>query len=120
MTKDNNNLWIRWKNENLRYHGRKHAEEYVESDQRLLNSSDHVAIRNWLSDYLKTEDKKINRVLDLGCGTGRWFHVMENADSIIGTDFSGELLGKAKEKIAGGGGFIRILIWCGVIFLICR
>lgn len=118
MTKDNNDLWIRWKNENLRYHGRKHAEEYTESDSTLSNSSDHVTISNWLSDHLKAEDKQMSRFLDLGCGTGRWFHVMKNADSILGADFSGEMLSKAKEKIAGGGVHTNInLVRCDIFNL---
>ena len=103
MSRNDSDLGIRWKKENLRYHGRKHAEEYAESDQTLFYSLDHVTIRNWLSDYLKVENKKINKLLDLGCGTGRWFHVMENVDFVLGVDFSGEMLSKAKEKIYGEG-----------------
>lgn len=104
MTKINNDLWIRWKNENLRYHGRKHAEEYAESDQTLLDSSDHVTTQNWLSDHLKAEDKPMNRFLDLGCGTGRWFHVeVDNAHTVIGVDFSRAMLKYATEKVNRNG-----------------
>lgn len=101
MGRNDSSLWIRWTLKNLKYHGRKHAEEYDESDQTLFYSSDHVTIRNWLLDHLKIENKKINRLLDMGCGTGRWFHVMKNADFVLGVDFSVEMLNKAKEKIEG-------------------
>lgn len=40
-------------------------------------------------------------MLDLGCGTGRWFHVILKADFILGVDFSDEMLNKAKEMIYG-------------------
>ena len=115
--RENSDLCIRWKEENLRCHGRKHAEEYAESDQRLSNSPDHVMIRNWLFNHLKVKNKRINRLLDLGCGTGRWFHVMENAHFILGADFSGEMLNKAKEKILGREHTNISLVGCDIFNL---
>lgn len=103
MKKDNINLWIQGKYENLKYHGRKHAEEYAGSDQLLFFSPDHITLRNWLLGHLKVEKKKIDKLLDLGCGTGRWFHITENVDFVLGADFSSEMLNEAKKKIYGGG-----------------
>ncbi len=102
MKSQDKDVWLRWKKEDLEYHGRNHAEGYAESDQTRFYSPSHVTIRNWLSEHLKVEGGGINRLLDLGCGTGRWFYMMENADFILGADFSSEMLSKAKEKILMG------------------
>jgi ubiquinone/menaquinone biosynthesis C-methylase UbiE len=104
MSENDIDLWIRWKKDDLKYHGREHAEEYAESDQTLFNSSDHVTTQNWLSDHLKAEDKPMSRLLDLGCGTGRWFHVeVANAHTVIAVDFSRAMLKCATEKVNRNG-----------------
>jgi SAM-dependent methyltransferase len=42
-------------------------------------------------------------VVDLGCGTGRWLKALQRAGarSLLGLDFSPEMLGLAKSKLAG-------------------
>ena len=42
-------------------------------------------------------------VVDLGCGTGRWLKALQGAGarSLLGMDFSPEMLGLAKSKLAG-------------------
>lgn len=52
------------------------------------------ALRQTLSPY------KVSEVLEIGCGTGKntkW--LLTKAQSIIGVDFSDQMLSKAKEKI---------------------
>ena len=39
------------------------------------------------------------RVLDLGCGTGRYFHCLNNTEMIVGADRSGEMLWHAKSPV---------------------
>lgn len=50
---------------------------------------------------IQTLDKyNFTHVIELGCGTGKnTLHLLEKAQSIIGLDFSEEMLKKAKEKI---------------------
>jgi len=93
----NDDLWDRWKKKNLEYHRKEHAEEYAVSDKELFFSKDHVLIRTWLSKFLN--DKQVRNCLDLGCGTGRWFHILKKAERAIGVDLSRDMLNKAKEKI---------------------
>lgn len=39
------------------------------------------------------------RVLDLGCGTGRWFHCLENIRFLVGVDASRPMLAIAKDRL---------------------
>lgn len=39
------------------------------------------------------------RVLDLGCGTGRYFHCVRNARELIGVDISDEMLRAAQDPV---------------------
>jgi cyclopropane fatty-acyl-phospholipid synthase-like methyltransferase len=39
------------------------------------------------------------RVLELGCGTGRYFHWLNNTDLLVGTDISSEMLRHAKHPL---------------------
>ena len=45
-------------------------------------------------------DRKFSNIIELGCGTGKnteW--LIENCDSLLGVDFSSEMLAEAKKKI---------------------
>jgi cytosine/adenosine deaminase-related metal-dependent hydrolase/SAM-dependent methyltransferase len=47
-------------------------------------------------------------VVDLGCGTGRWLKALQGAGarSLLGVDFSPEMLGHAKSKLAGAANLV--------------
>jgi cytosine/adenosine deaminase-related metal-dependent hydrolase/SAM-dependent methyltransferase len=47
-------------------------------------------------------------VVDLGCGTGRWLArlLSRNPASLVGVDFSAEMLGKAERKLGGAAKLI--------------
>jgi len=47
-------------------------------------------------------------VVDLGCGTGRWLQALQGAGarSLLGLDFSPEMLSLAKSKLAGGANLV--------------
>jgi len=47
-------------------------------------------------------------VVDLGCGTGRWLKALQGAGarSLLGLDFSPEMLGFAKSKLSGGANLV--------------
>ncbi|MFK7785953.1 MAG: class I SAM-dependent methyltransferase [Crocinitomicaceae bacterium] len=69
------------------------AEQYDSNNNRTRDLDAHATI-SVLSRY------DFRSVLELGCGTGKntgW--LLENAHEVIGLDFSGEMLNKAKEKI---------------------
>lgn len=69
------------------------AEQY-DTNENKTRDLDAIATIKTLSNY------SFNNVLELGCGTGKntnW--LLNNAEQIIGLDFSQEMLNKAKEKI---------------------
>jgi cytosine/adenosine deaminase-related metal-dependent hydrolase/ubiquinone/menaquinone biosynthesis C-methylase UbiE len=47
-------------------------------------------------------------VIDLGCGTGRWLKILQTAGarSMLGVDFSPEMLGVANSKLAGAADLV--------------
>ena len=54
--------------------------------------------RNILKDYCKTKAKKIT-ILEIGCGTGRYFSLLSNVSKLVGLDISIEMLVKARENL---------------------
>ncbi len=86
---------MQWKKFNLSYHGKDHAKEYFNSDKEMFYSRDHIIIRRFFSDKIKKDES----LIDLGCGTGRWFHIYKNASLTVAIDYSFEMLKKAKERI---------------------
>jgi len=48
-------------------------------------------------------------MLDLGCGTGRYFHCAENVKTLIGVDPSENMLVQAREPVSGRHRDIRLI-----------
>lgn len=75
-------------------HYRMGAQEYRRQDDKA-GAVDRLSMRLRSElDALKILPKK---VLDLGCGTGRFFHTFQDADLIVGVDVSSEMLEEAKH-----------------------
>jgi len=68
------------------------AKRYRESDETIDNQEQFDILRNE-SLLLNPE----NIVLDLGCGTGRYFHCLPGVQRLIGVDCSGSMLLEAKN-----------------------
>jgi SAM-dependent methyltransferase len=70
---------------------------YREGDNAGLSDWTHVSWCERLRKISASFDKPI-AVLDLGCGTGRYFHCLQNAQSLVGVDVSESMLKIAKEN----------------------
>jgi len=56
-----------------------------------------------LAPFFQELDFREKRVIDLGCGTGRYFdqYILSGAEEIVGVDISMSMLEKAKRRFAG-------------------
>jgi ubiquinone/menaquinone biosynthesis C-methylase UbiE len=67
-------------------------------DQRYVGN-DYHGIEKTLSGLVRGRD----RVLEVGCGTGRWLDVMRGwGCTVVGLDPSAQMLYVARERIDGG------------------
>ncbi|MEM2772334.1 MAG: class I SAM-dependent methyltransferase [Candidatus Pacearchaeota archaeon] len=78
-----------------------YANKYRISDEDIKNHESYNSLRDVLTGYFlkKSENAKIE-VLDIGCGTGRYFHLF-NGDKIkrfVGIDISPHMLKIAMEN----------------------
>ena len=82
------------------------AQGAINQYQKTANNYDKDEIK--LQQYIKLLSKecrqylgnlKDKRVLEVGCGTGRYFHLFKTANLLIGTDISMEMLLQAHERL---------------------
>ena len=71
------------------------AEGYREYDDKPYDSY-AVKFGHKIEEICNTFDKSIN-ILDIACGTGRYFHRLQNVQILHGVDFSIHMLEKAKN-----------------------
>jgi SAM-dependent methyltransferase len=74
---------------------REYAERYRAHDDTLANSGPYLGFVAWLQRVAARFTDRID-VLELGCGTGRYFNALANARSITGIDASADMLELAK------------------------
>jgi len=74
------------------------AARYRVSDDRGINSPTHTALGDVLTEVSMSFDRPI-AVLDLGCGTGRYFHYLKNLKSLTGVDVSPDMLRLAQHPV---------------------
>lgn len=75
------------------------AKAYRESwDEEAIKSIAGQTYQKHLTEICKTFNHKID-TLDLGCGTGRYFHCLKNIRRLVGIDLSEEMLAQAKNPI---------------------
>jgi ubiquinone/menaquinone biosynthesis C-methylase UbiE len=73
------------------------AAQYREADQQAKDTDAHAgkcAIVRALSESFGREID----VLDLGCGTGRYFHCVKNVRSLVGVDPSAHMLEQPDDQ----------------------
>jgi len=75
-----------------------YAKNYRVSDSDEYGSPSFNEYRNILQYY--TSINETNQVLDLGCGTGRYFSCLENTIYLLGIDISLPMLLEAKKPIS--------------------
>ena len=83
------------------YHSPEYARSYRESDERGKTEESHTLKYNIIRELSSSFLYAIN-VLDLGCGTGRYFHCIKNAQCLVGVDASWNMLEQAKAPVYGG------------------
>lgn len=77
---------------------RQSTETYRHDDEIEARTDHHCWIWKTLADISASFDREIS-VLDAGCGTGRYFHCLQNVKRLVGADVSPEMLNAAKTPI---------------------
>ena len=75
-----------------------YARRYREHDEELSQVEAYRAFCEWLRDICGRFRRSID-VLDLGCGTGRYFAALRNVNALVGLDASGPMLAEAANPV---------------------
>ena len=75
-----------------------YARKYRDRDEALLEERTYQNSIAWLQQVCGRFHHRID-VLDLGCGTGRYFWGVDNARSLVGFDASAAMLAEARHPI---------------------
>ena len=73
-----------------------YARRYRECDDDLVDVGATRALADWLRELSARFGRPID-VLDLGCGTGRYFFALENVCRLVGIDASEAMLAEARR-----------------------
>jgi len=84
------------------------AAEYRASDDTARDSDTHAGKCRIIRDLSRRFTRSVEMV-DLGCGTGRYFHCVENVKSLVGVDPSEHMLHQARKPVMGGNRNIRLI-----------
>lgn len=76
------------------------ADQYRKDDEIEARSENHQRLGGNLRRLTRSFGRPV-RVLEMGCGTGRYFHWLENVDLLVGTDISAEMLRQAERPVHG-------------------
>lgn len=74
------------------------AQRYRTDDELEAQSRNHRRLGGNLRRICRSFSRPI-RVLEIGCGTGRYFHWLENVERLVGTDISAEMLKQAEHPV---------------------
>jgi SAM-dependent methyltransferase len=75
-----------------------YARKYRDRDEALLEETTYQNLIAWLQQVCGRFHHRID-VLDLGCGTGRYFWGVDNARSLVGLDASAAMLAEARHPV---------------------
>ncbi len=75
-----------------------YARKYRERDEQLQQVASNQKLIDWLGETCGRFDRPID-VLDLGCGTGRYFWGLRNVKTLVGLDASSAMLAEARHPI---------------------
>ena len=85
----------RWGVRAAAIYGAAHAAEYRVHDDKVRTERTVTALRGWLGAICEGYSHPID-VLELGCGTGRYFHTLSNVRRLVGIDVSQPMLEHAR------------------------
>ncbi len=91
-----------------------YAAGYRESDGRWINAPTHTELNEFVTEVSMSFGRPI-AVLDLGCGTGRYFHCLRNLRSLTGVDISPDMLRLARHPVREGDVLCPLTLVCGNI-----
>jgi ubiquinone/menaquinone biosynthesis C-methylase UbiE len=74
------------------------AKQYRQDDAIEARSENHHRLGGNLRRICRSFTRPI-RVLEMGCGTGRYFHWLEQTELLVGTDLSAEMLNHARHPV---------------------
>lgn len=74
------------------------AKGYRHDDELDVTGADHQQVANRLAEICESFSRPI-KALDIGCGTGRYFHALRNVDHLVGIDVSDEMLTCARTPV---------------------
>ena len=74
------------------------ANQYRIDDEIEARTENHLRLGGNLRRICRSFPQPI-RVLELGCGTGRYFHWLDNTELLVGTDISAEMLKQAEHPV---------------------
>ncbi len=77
-----------------------YSANYRAYDEEFINAPTYKHYRQKLEALTSSFHKPIT-VLDLGCGSGRYFHTLKNTASLTGIDISEHMLEMAKNPVKG-------------------
>jgi len=78
-----------------------YARRYRQHDEDLSHVEAYRAFCDWLRDICGQFRSPID-VLDLGCGTGRYFAALRNVNELVGLDASVAMLAEAANPVGAG------------------
>jgi SAM-dependent methyltransferase len=92
------------------------ATQYREGDEKVVGSGSREHYGDVLRSLSSTFGRAID-VLDVGCGTGRYFHCLRNVRRLVGIDISPHMLVQARNPVKNAELEIReIELRCGDIY----
>jgi ubiquinone/menaquinone biosynthesis C-methylase UbiE len=74
------------------------ARTYRKDDELDITGDDHQKLAAKISSICESFGRPIN-ALDIGCGTGRYFHALRNTEKLVGMDVSSEMLESARDPV---------------------
>jgi SAM-dependent methyltransferase len=74
------------------------ATQYRHDDEIEARSENHQRLGGNLRRICRSFARPV-RVLEIGCGTGRYFHWLQNVALLVGTDLSAEMLKQAARPV---------------------
>lgn len=89
---------MHFKDEMIDMYNEQHSKEYRNGDESAIQYGSRKHYCNLLQEISVSFDYKIS-VLDVGCGTGRYFHCLRNVKKLIGLDISFHMLKQALNPV---------------------